>query len=150
MKEVDLEPHLQILYAPCICVFGTFWRLQKIQVKHVLWYCASMLSLFLNMILFLLSSIFLNNSMAFFYFSLKKKNVLVVMALCTWGYLLWMNGRYSHAMGNSSGNLHEYWEAIDSTFGLQGGFIWDWVDQVKNLQVLMNILNDQYTILLVI
>ncbi|KAM3685851.1 hypothetical protein ACJW31_11G150000 [Castanea mollissima] len=36
---------------------------------------------------------------------------------------------YSHAMGNSSGNLHEYWEAIDSTFGLQGGFIWDWVDQ---------------------
>ncbi|KAM7476902.1 hypothetical protein LguiB_024145 [Lonicera macranthoides] len=36
---------------------------------------------------------------------------------------------YSHAMGNSNGNLHEYWEAIDSTFGLQGGFIWDWVDQ---------------------
>ncbi|XP_020414127.1 uncharacterized protein LOC18785437 [Prunus persica] len=36
---------------------------------------------------------------------------------------------YSHAMGNSNGNLHEYWERIDSTFGLQGGFIWDWVDQ---------------------
>lgn len=36
---------------------------------------------------------------------------------------------YSHAMGNSSGNIFEYWEAIDSTFGLQGGFIWDWVDQ---------------------
>jgi beta-galactosidase len=36
---------------------------------------------------------------------------------------------YSHAMGNSNGNLHEYWEAIDTTFGLQGGFIWDWVDQ---------------------
>ncbi|GFY94928.1 glycoside hydrolase family 2 protein [Actinidia rufa] len=36
---------------------------------------------------------------------------------------------YSHAMGNSNGNIHEYWEAIDSTFGLQGGFIWDWVDQ---------------------
>lgn len=33
-------------------------------------------------------------------------------------------------MGNSSGNIHEYWEAIDRTFGLQGGFIWDWVDQV--------------------
>ncbi|KAK6163058.1 hypothetical protein DH2020_002899 [Rehmannia glutinosa] len=32
-------------------------------------------------------------------------------------------------MGNSNGNIHEYWEAIDSTFGLQGGFIWDWVDQ---------------------
>ncbi|XP_058091027.1 uncharacterized protein LOC131237338 [Magnolia sinica] len=36
---------------------------------------------------------------------------------------------YSHAMGNSSGNIHEYWGAINSTFGLQGGFIWDWVDQ---------------------
>ncbi|CAN0916971.1 lacZ [Linum grandiflorum] len=36
---------------------------------------------------------------------------------------------YSHAMGNSNGSLDEYWEAIDSTFGLQGGFIWDWVDQ---------------------
>ncbi|PIA48132.1 hypothetical protein AQUCO_01400605v1 [Aquilegia coerulea] len=36
---------------------------------------------------------------------------------------------YSHAMGNSNGNIHEYWEAIDKTFGLQGGFIWDWVDQ---------------------
>lgn len=36
---------------------------------------------------------------------------------------------YSHAMGNSNGNIHEYWKAIDSTFGLQGGFIWDWVDQ---------------------
>ncbi|KAK6271429.1 hypothetical protein POUND7_008527, partial [Theobroma cacao] len=36
---------------------------------------------------------------------------------------------YSHAMGNSNGNIHEYWEAIDNIFGLQGGFIWDWVDQ---------------------
>ncbi|XVF00254.1 hypothetical protein REPUB_Repub03eG0269200 [Reevesia pubescens] len=36
---------------------------------------------------------------------------------------------YSHAMGNSNGNIHEYWEAIDNIFGLQGGFIWEWVDQ---------------------
>ncbi|KAH7286767.1 hypothetical protein KP509_32G021900 [Ceratopteris richardii] len=36
---------------------------------------------------------------------------------------------YSHSMGNSNGNIHEYWEAIDETHGLQGGFIWDWVDQ---------------------
>ncbi|XXG81488.1 hypothetical protein AAC387_Pa09g2110 [Persea americana] len=36
---------------------------------------------------------------------------------------------YSHAMGNSNGNIHEYWKAIDSTLGLQGGFIWEWVDQ---------------------
>ncbi|GAB4852088.1 hypothetical protein Ancab_016278 [Ancistrocladus abbreviatus] len=36
---------------------------------------------------------------------------------------------YSHAMGNSNGNINKYWEAIDSTYGLQGGFIWEWVDQ---------------------
>ncbi|KAL3697992.1 hypothetical protein R1sor_012068 [Riccia sorocarpa] len=36
---------------------------------------------------------------------------------------------YSHAMGNSNGNIHEYWEAINQTHGLQGGYIWDWVDQ---------------------
>ncbi|KAL8172347.1 hypothetical protein V2J09_024151 [Rumex salicifolius] len=36
---------------------------------------------------------------------------------------------YSHAMGNSNGNIDEYWKTIDSTFGLQGGFIWEWVDQ---------------------
>ncbi len=36
---------------------------------------------------------------------------------------------YAHAMGNSLGNLREYWEAIESHPGLQGGFIWDWVDQ---------------------
>ncbi|KAF8642100.1 hypothetical protein HU200_067357 [Digitaria exilis] len=36
---------------------------------------------------------------------------------------------YSHAMGNSNGNIDAYWMAIDNTFGLQGGFIWDWVDQ---------------------
>lgn len=34
-------------------------------------------------------------------------------------------------MGNSNGNINEYWEAIDRTFGLQGGFIWDWADQVR-------------------
>jgi beta-galactosidase len=36
---------------------------------------------------------------------------------------------YSHAMGNSNGNLKEYWDAIETYHGLQGGFIWDWVDQ---------------------
>jgi len=36
---------------------------------------------------------------------------------------------YAHSMGNSTGNLKEYWDAIESTPGLQGGFIWDWVDQ---------------------
>jgi beta-galactosidase len=36
---------------------------------------------------------------------------------------------YSHAMGNSNGSLADYWDAIESHHGLQGGFIWDWVDQ---------------------
>ena len=36
---------------------------------------------------------------------------------------------YAHAMGNSVGNLADYWSAIDSHPSLQGGYIWDWVDQ---------------------
>ena len=36
---------------------------------------------------------------------------------------------YAHAMGNSVGNLDEYWEAIEKYPALIGGFIWDWVDQ---------------------
>ncbi|MCW1883859.1 DUF4981 domain-containing protein [Luteolibacter flavescens] len=36
---------------------------------------------------------------------------------------------YNHAMGNSSGNLAEYWEIYRKERLLQGGFIWDWKDQ---------------------
>lgn len=36
---------------------------------------------------------------------------------------------YAHAMGNSVGNLQDYWDAIEAYPILQGGFIWDWVDQ---------------------
>lgn len=36
---------------------------------------------------------------------------------------------YAHAMGNSVGNLWKYWELIYAKKHLQGGFIWDWVDQ---------------------
>ncbi|MCP4723855.1 MAG: DUF4981 domain-containing protein, partial [bacterium] len=36
---------------------------------------------------------------------------------------------YAHAMGNSVGNLKEYWDIIYKYDNLQGGFIWDWVDQ---------------------
>ncbi|MGW8316247.1 MAG: glycoside hydrolase family 2 TIM barrel-domain containing protein, partial [Bacteroidales bacterium] len=36
---------------------------------------------------------------------------------------------YAHAMGNSVGNLQDYWDLIESYDALQGGFIWDWVDQ---------------------
>ncbi len=36
---------------------------------------------------------------------------------------------YAHAMGNSVGNLADYWEVIESDPKLIGGFLWDWVDQ---------------------
>jgi beta-galactosidase len=35
---------------------------------------------------------------------------------------------YSHAMGNSNGTLADYWDAIESIPGLQGGFVWEWWD----------------------
>ena len=35
---------------------------------------------------------------------------------------------FRHAMGNSNGTLAEYWDAIEATPGLQGGFIWEWRD----------------------
>jgi len=36
---------------------------------------------------------------------------------------------YAHAMGNSSGNFKEYWDFVRSERQVQGGFIWDWMDQ---------------------
>lgn len=36
---------------------------------------------------------------------------------------------YAHSMGNSTGNLKEYWDVIRAHRRTQGGFIWDWVDQ---------------------
>ncbi|HEX6558304.1 MAG TPA: glycoside hydrolase family 2 TIM barrel-domain containing protein, partial [Longimicrobiales bacterium] len=36
---------------------------------------------------------------------------------------------YAHSMGNSTGNLQDYWDIIERYPALQGGFIWDWVDQ---------------------
>lgn len=36
---------------------------------------------------------------------------------------------YAHAMGNSVGNLQDYWDVMEAYPNLQGGFIWDWVDQ---------------------
>ncbi|MDL2244674.1 DUF4981 domain-containing protein [Parabacteroides sp. OttesenSCG-928-J18] len=55
-----------------------------------------------------------------------------------WALRQWVNERqsrpmilceYAHAMGNSVGNLADYWELIYKYENLQGGFIWDWVDQ---------------------
>lgn len=36
---------------------------------------------------------------------------------------------YAHALGNSVGNLQEYWTVLESRANFHGGFIWDWVDQ---------------------
>lgn len=36
---------------------------------------------------------------------------------------------YAHAMGNSLGNFQDYWDVIEKYPILQGGCIWDWVDQ---------------------
>ncbi len=36
---------------------------------------------------------------------------------------------YAHSMGNSTGNLFKFWDAIRSNKRMIGGYIWDWVDQ---------------------
>ena len=43
---------------------------------------------------------------------------------------------YLHAMGNSCGGMKEYWEEIRANGILQGGFIWDFVDQSYNTPLL--------------
>jgi beta-galactosidase len=42
---------------------------------------------------------------------------------------------YAHAMGNSSGNLREFWDVFYSYEQAQGGFVWDWIDQGIRLPV---------------
>ena len=49
----------------------------------------------------------------------QRKNVERPFIMC----------EYAHAMGNSTGNFQEYYDVIDSSAHMQGGFIWDWVDQ---------------------
>ncbi|MHC4960585.1 MAG: beta-galactosidase, LacZ type [Planctomycetota bacterium] len=49
----------------------------------------------------------------------KSKDIYRPLIMC----------EYAHAMGNSMGNLQEYWDVIEKYDALQGGCIWDWVDQ---------------------
>lgn len=60
-----------------------------------------------------------------------------------WALRQWVNQRqakplilceYAHAMGNSVGNLQDYWDLIYKYDNLQGGFIWDWVDQTFEIK----------------
>jgi beta-galactosidase len=43
----------------------------------------------------------------------------------------YISSEYSHAMGNSNGNLVDLWEVFnrDKNDQMQGGYIWDWIDQ---------------------
>ena len=47
-----------------------------------------------------------------------------------------IQSEYAHIMGNSLGNFQDYWDVIENNPKLQGGFIWEWIDQgidtVKN------------------
>jgi beta-galactosidase len=36
---------------------------------------------------------------------------------------------YAHSMGNSTGNMQEYWDLVERYDRLIGGYIWDWIDQ---------------------
>lgn len=48
----------------------------------------------------------------------------------TWeNHMPYLICEYAHAMGNSVGNLYEYWEPMREYDNLLGGFIWDFVDQ---------------------
>ncbi|MGY0024123.1 glycoside hydrolase family 2 TIM barrel-domain containing protein [Streptomyces sp. YJ-C3] len=42
---------------------------------------------------------------------------------------------YAHSMGNSTGNLQEYWDVFERYPNLHGAFVWDWVDQAVRLPV---------------
>lgn len=51
---------------------------------------------------------------------------------------------YNHAMGNSVGNLKEYWDAVRSSDNMLGGFIWDWTDQSRAIS--LDSLGSVYTV----
>ena len=56
-------------------------------------------------------------------------------------------GEYAHSMGNSLGQFDELWNLIYSMDKLQGGFIWDWVDQGINQKLIITPDESDYHIL---
>ena len=50
-----------------------------------------------------------------------------------------MMREYAHAMGNSVGNLQEYWDVIYADSSICGAAIWDWVDQGLDIGLLDNL-----------
>jgi beta-galactosidase len=69
----------------------------------------------------------------------EQANTDIVCPMYSWSYLESYGSRihdrplimceYAHSMGNSTGNFQDYWDLIEKYPQLQGGFIWDWVDQ---------------------
>ena len=69
----------------------------------------------------------------------EEWNTDIVCPMYAWDYLEGYGSQlhdrplimceYSHAMGNSNGNFQDYWDLIEKYPQLQGGLIWDWVDQ---------------------
>jgi beta-galactosidase len=69
----------------------------------------------------------------------EEWNTDIVCPMYAWSYLESYASRvqkrplimceYAHAMGNSTGNFQDVWDIIEKYPQLQGGFIWDWVDQ---------------------
>ena len=57
-----------------------------------------------------------------------------------------MMREYAHAMGNSMGNLQEYWDVIDADSSICGAAIWDWVDQGITSQIAKQMDNGQWII----
>ena len=54
------------------------------------------------------------------------------------GQMPYMMCEYAHAMGNSVGALKDDWDAIRRSDNIVGGFIWDWVDQSRAVQIPAN------------
>lgn len=50
--------------------------------------------------------------------------------------LPFIQSEYAHIMGNSLGNFQDYWDIIENNPKLQGGFIWEWIDQ--NIDTIKN------------
>jgi beta-galactosidase len=69
----------------------------------------------------------------------EEANTDIVCPMYAWGYLESYGSRlherplimceYAHSMGNSDGNFQDDWGIIEKYDQIQGGFIWDWVDQ---------------------
>jgi beta-galactosidase len=69
----------------------------------------------------------------------EEANTDIVCPMYPWDYLEKYGSQlqkrplimceYAHSMGNSTGNFQDYWDLIEKYDQLQGGFIWDWVDQ---------------------